>query len=170
MNGLNTYRNNGYGNQSYGNFNSISSQYPSQQPIQPTMTNQMQPYTFTGSQGNMIPGRVVKSERDIGIGEVPMNGMIHLFPTEDYSYIYAKVWDNSGELQTFTFVQEESTPPEIEAKVVPYNQQEILDMFNDRFNDLERLIKRNNHKPYNKNYKKPYNKNQNGRSNREDSE
>ncbi len=168
MNGLSNYKNTmGYGNSSitpsYNTFN------PQFQPIQPTMTNSM---TSIGNvQQTMLPGRVVKSERDIGIGEVPMDGMVHLFPTEDYSYIYAKVWDNNGELRNFTFVQEEVAPKEIEAKVVPYNQQEILDMFNDRFNDLERLIKRNNHKPYNKNYKKPYNKNnQNGSSNREDSE
>lgn len=165
MNGLNTFKCNGYGNgfnnQSYGNFPTTNT----------SIGNQIQPYT-NNLQPTMLPGRIVRSEREIGIQDVPMDGLVHLFPTEDYSCIYVKTWDNSGEFRTFKFVQEDTPVSELEAKVIQYDQKEILDLVNDRFDGLERLIKRNNNnKSYNKNYKKPYNKsNQNGSSNQQGGE
>ena len=70
-------------------------------------------------------GRWVESYEDIMPREVPMDGSICFFPQEDCSCIYAKFWDNNGNLQSFRFLPEKNEPP-VQQQTIPAEMNDIL--------------------------------------------
>lgn len=54
-----------------------------------------------------LPGRFINNESEIVPGEVPMDGSISFFCTNDLSRIIIKQWNNSGLLDSMTYVIEQ---------------------------------------------------------------
>lgn len=120
----------------YSNMRSIGAnlQMMNQQPMQ---------------QAPMIQGRIIKDISEVQPNETPMDGSVRVFPTEDFTAIYAKTWDYNGNLLTYKFVPEiEVVDDEIEVGSTGYNA--IMK----RLDGIETLIKRNNYRGNRKNYNK----------------
>ena len=66
---------------------------------QPNLANAM------ANQRPIIPirGRIVTSEQDIAPAEIPMDGSICLFMTEDCKKVIAKQWNSNGVLQSIIY-------------------------------------------------------------------
>lgn len=64
-------------------------------------------YTQPQPQPKPVTGKVVSSEQDITANDVPMDNSVSLFPTDDYSCIYAKQWTSDGKIKTIKFVPQE---------------------------------------------------------------
>lgn len=68
-----------------------------------------------------IPGRLVNNLDEITPQEVPMDGSVSLFPTNDFSAIYAKTWTKDGTIATMKFIPEKQetapTPNLLEEKI-----------------------------------------------------
>ena len=62
---------------------------------------QQPPYIQQAAQ--RINGRVVQSADMITANDVPMDGSVAFFPTQDLSEIYAKSWDANGKIVTRLF-------------------------------------------------------------------
>ena len=62
---------------------------------------QQPPYMQQAAQ--RINGRVVQSADMITANDVPMDGSVAFFPTQDLSEIYAKSWDANGKIVTRLF-------------------------------------------------------------------
>lgn len=95
--------------------------YPSQQYLNNAPNQQMQP----GSSGRptFLYGKVVNSEDDIRVSDVPMDGSVGLFPTSDWSCIITKAWSNDGQIRVMRYVAEElREPPKPEPVPVPAPQ------------------------------------------------
>lgn len=60
-----------------------------------------------------VNGYIVNDVSEIMPKDVPMDGTVCLFPTHDYSCIWAKMWNKDGQLLTFKFVEEIPTPPAV---------------------------------------------------------
>ena len=60
-----------------------------------------------------LKGREVSDISEVKPGEVSMDGVWHYYPKKDGTKVYIKLWDQKGELRTFTFIPEE---PVIEAQ------------------------------------------------------
>lgn len=52
-------------------------------------------------------GRFIKDISEVKPGEVPMDGTTVIFPLDNYTKIYTKIWGQDGKLYTFAFVPEE---------------------------------------------------------------
>lgn len=97
----------------------------------------------------IIPGKVVNSHDEIGPQDVPMNGMVSIFPKSDYSEIYAKFWTNNGTIETrvYTLNQADTStdlPMDLSAEILS------------RLSAIEKKLE---YKPrYNNNKYKPRNK------------
>lgn len=101
-----------------------------------------------------VNGRVVNSHDEIAPSEVPMNGQVSIFPTHDYTCIFAKKWDANGNIVTVKYV------PAVEA---PQGTQETPDT-NNILNELMNKVSNiqdvvTQLQKQRANYKKPYNKN-----------
>ena len=77
-------------------------QFPTFQPQQSYVQQQ------TAPQIRPVNGRIVSSENDITPNDVPMDNSVSLFPTEDYSCIFAKQWTSDGKIKTIRFVPVEN--------------------------------------------------------------
>lgn len=75
--------------------------------------------------------------------EVPMDGSVSLFPTADYSCVYAKAWNANGMIDTVKYVPEK---PETQP---PVQSQDVLTAILARLDNIERTLNKRN-KPYNK--------------------
>lgn len=104
-----------------------------------------------------VNGRVVNSHDEIVPSEVPMNGQVSIFPTHDYTCIFAKKWDANGNMVTVKYV------PAVEASQsaenVPAVNNDILQELMDKVNNIQNVVTQIQ-KQRSNNYKKPYNKNQ----------
>ena len=69
-------------------------QPPQQLYSQPTVQQYQQP-SYMQQTAQRINGRVVQSADMITANDVPMDGSVAFFPTQDLSEIYAKSWDAS---------------------------------------------------------------------------
>ena len=114
---------------------------------QPTIP---QPTTQTFGVPNQIRpvnGRVVSSENDITPNDVPMDNTVSLFPTDDYSCIYAKQWTSDGKIKTTKFV-----PVDDGDDYVPTTnfEQEVRQELSGIKADIQKLLTRPNtyHKKY----------------------
>lgn len=109
--------------------------YQMQQPIQPIQqpVQQMQPMQQQVFAPAKLPGRVVNDVSEIVANEVPMDGSVSLFPSKDYSVIYAKQWKADGNIQTVKYVPEKM---EETAK-----EPDLMGVINKRFDNIEKLLK-----------------------------
>lgn len=162
-------------NQGFPNYTTPNNGPSTYNGYQSQMTN---PYTMQQPTQNVsamnVVGRIVEDEKEILPNERPMDGSMGLFPKSDYSCIYAVGLNGDFTPRNIKFVPEsgvvatdtEGTTSEVVDKSVLDHVDELI---NARFDDLERLIKRNNNnRNYKKPYKKPYDKNnQNGSGNDE---
>lgn len=79
--------------------------YQYQQPYQqPYQQSYQQPRTG-------IAGRIVSSVEEVTANEVPMDGSIALFPLQDHSAIYGKVWNTNGTISTMRYEPIEKVEP-----------------------------------------------------------
>ena len=74
-------------------------QQPDAQQMQPNYQQAPVPQQIKG-----INGRVIGNVNEVTPNEVPMDGNISLFPMNDYSCIYAKMWNTDGTIQTVKFI------------------------------------------------------------------
>ena len=74
-------------------------QQPDAQQMQPNYQQAPVPQQIKG-----INGRVIGNVNEVTPNEVPMDGNISLFPMNDYSCIYAKMWNTDGTIQTIKFI------------------------------------------------------------------
>ena len=135
---------------------------PLYSPYQPSIT--MPHYTpmpnQTPQQPQFVPvqihGHTIEDENtEIAPNDVPMDGTVSLFPTENYSCIFAKHWNKDGKITTTKFV-----PVPMDEDYVPTPGFE--DEMRSRMDELKTLIQQNRNS-YNK--KSNYNRNkQNGDS------
>lgn len=88
-------------------------QYPSV-PL-PNYNWQPQNQPSVGYSNNAAPryvvGRAVNSPEEITAAEVPMDGFVRLFPSNDGLHVYRKEWDGDGRLNTRTYVLDEQQKP-----------------------------------------------------------
>ena len=59
---------------------------------------------------NGFPGKLISNVNEITPNEIRMDGTVSLFPTKDYSQIYAKAWNSNGHIDTVKYVPESSMP------------------------------------------------------------
>ena len=86
--------------------------YP-QVNIQPT------PYQQPQQRPSVLHGRVVNSVEEIMPNEVAMDGSVSLFPTKDYSHIYAKAWNSDGTITTVEFTPSSNTFAPVQSSESP---------------------------------------------------
>ena len=70
---------------------------------QPAALQQYQQPSYMQQAVQRINGRVVQSADMITANDVPMDGSVAFFPTQDLSEIYAKSWDANGKIVTRLF-------------------------------------------------------------------
>ena len=90
-----------------------------------------------------VPARIINDPKEIMPNEVPMDGSVSLFPTADYSCVYAKAWNANGMIDTVKYVPEK---PETQHTV---QSQDVLTAILARLDNIERTLNKRN-KPYNK--------------------
>lgn len=88
-----------------------------------------------------IPGKMVVKEDEITPREVPMDGTIGFFPSQDLSCIYAKAWNKQGGITTVRYVPEQ---PQTQAST-GMTIEEHLNKLDERFDKLEKML--SNRKP-----------------------
>lgn len=100
---------------------------------QPTVPQPNQTQVPVSSTVNQISSaRVITSLNDIKPSEVPVDDTTRIFMTDDLQTIYAKKWDNNGELKNMVF---QRIPDEVP------NQQNSSNENNDsRFSQIEERI------------------------------
>lgn len=92
-------------------------------------------------------GRWVDSFDEIMPQEVQMNGQMYLFPQNDWSCIYARYWNNNGELLTCRFLPEKIEQPiqqpsyDMNSIIKSYEQlgttmMDRLDVFSEKLDDI----------------------------------
>lgn len=130
--------------------NTVPNQVPQMQPQQ---GYSMPTQQFVPKQ---IHGHTVRDDSvEIPPNDVPMDGTVSLFPTEDYSCILAKHWTKDGKITTTKFVP---VPSDEDYTPTPGFEDEMRS----RMDELKQLIQ-SNHRSYNK--KPNYSRNkQNGDS------
>lgn len=136
----NPYRGMGY---SVPQYSTPMSQSQYQQPVVPRTPAQ----PITSPQIPSLFGRMINDISEVTPQEVPMNGAVSFFPTNDYTAVFAKCWSPDGTIQTFKFIPEQQTPPE--------PQEDPFKKLNDRLDKIEELI---GNKFYNKNVTRNNNK------------
>lgn len=98
-------------------------------------TQQPQPQQ---SRPQPLNGRVVADPADIVPKEIPMDGSISFFPSQDLTYILAKQWNTNGAIDTVKYVPER--PPQQEQPVQNEGIQKIMD----KLNAMEEVINKLN--------------------------
>lgn len=58
-----------------------------------------------------VNGYMVRDLSDIKPRDVPMDGSVSWFPQEDFTCIWARMWNKDGQLMTFKFVEEVPNVP-----------------------------------------------------------
>lgn len=101
----------------------------------------------TSQQPQFVPvqihGHTIKDENtEIAPNDVPMDGTVSLFPTENYSCIFAKHWNKDGKITTTKFV-----PVPMDEDYVPTPGFE--DEMRSRMDELKQLIQQER-RSYNK--------------------
>lgn len=133
--------------------------YYSPTPTVNTQYNNFQPSPMQNQNGGVRPGiiygRVVNDPNEITANEIPMDGSVSLFPTSDYSKIYAKAWNGNGLITTKTFVLEEPINTQNVAPEADSFQTEIRV----RLDKIEKMLSRSQHKPRYHNNSQPANYN-----------
>lgn len=107
-----------------------------------------------------IHGHTIKDENtEIAPNDIPMDGTVSLFPTENYSCIFAKHWNKDGKITTTKFV-----PVPADEDYVPTPGFE--DEMRSRMDELKDLIQQNGGHSYSQqNRHCSYGKKSNNRNN-----
>ena len=90
-----------------------------------------------------VPARIINDPKEIMPNEVPMDGSVSLFPTADYSCVYAKAWNANGMIDTVKYV------PEKTETQTGAQSQDVLTAILARLDNIERTLNKRN-KPYSK--------------------
>lgn len=106
-------------------------------PYEPYPDNYGGPPPIGGPQTQPVTvfGRVVQNPEEIAPGEIPMDGRVCLFPNQDYSKIYARMWNAQGVLVPQTYIAE--------------NQDDVLNAIyaiNNRLDSIDKKL--SERKPY----------------------
>lgn len=80
--------------------------------------------------------RVITTAEDIKPSEMPVDDTVRLFLTDDLQTVYAKKWDNNGELKNMVFQRVPDVIEKTDSSVPVISQQDI-DSQNDRISSLE---------------------------------
>lgn len=99
----------------------------------PQYPQQFQPQ-FQSMQRQVLNGKFVNNESDIFPAEIPMDGSISYFPTQDGTIIFSKAWDNTGKIVTKIF--KEITAADENKIDVEFLNDTLADI-NSRLNKLE---------------------------------
>lgn len=59
-----------------------------------------------------ISGKIVDTENDISVNDIPMDGKVHLFILKDYSKVIGKAWTADGKIATSVYVLEQQSQPQ----------------------------------------------------------
>ena len=114
------------------------------QQIQPPASSPLQQFSnYNQPQIKRVPARIINDPKEIMPNEVPMDGSVSLFPTADYSCVYAKAWNANGMIDTVKYV-----PEKTETQNTPRSQ-DVLSAILARLDNIERTLNKRN-KPYNK--------------------
>lgn len=102
-----------------------------------TMPNyQQQVFPIQQQTNQGIIGRLIDSDAEITVNDVPMNGQPAIFPSKDLSKIEIRQWDANGTINKIVYV------PKIE--VLDDKANNVSDMgfegLNDRFNEFEKVF------------------------------
>lgn len=81
-----------------------------------------------------IAGRMVKTIDEIAPNEIPMDGSIALFPTQDGSTIFAKGWNTDGTISTIEYAPV--------SKEVAESTSLTLDDISDQLKEIQNLLKK----------------------------
>lgn len=115
-----------------------------------------QPQPFVPVQ---IHGHTIKDETtEIAPNDIPMDGTVSLFPTEDYSCIFAKHWNKDGKITTTKFVP---VPMDEDYTPTPGFEDEMRA----RMDELKDLIQKRGGKTYRQNTYHGNNQKQDGEKN-----
>lgn len=99
--------NNQYGQ--YGGYNPMLNAQQRMQLLEQQYSNQYaqpaQQYTQVQQSQQMpgLNGRYVQGAENINVNDVPMDGTMALFPKQDMSEIYGKLWDQNGSIKTIVY-------------------------------------------------------------------
>lgn len=114
------------------------------QLVQPPTASPLQQFSnYNQPPVKRVPARIINDPKEIMPNEVPMDGSVSLFPTADYSCVYAKAWNANGMIDTVKYVPEK---PETQPTV---QSQDVLTAILARLDNIERTLNKRN-KPYNK--------------------
>ena len=106
---------------------------PQQLYSQPAVQQYQQPQ-YMQQAAQRINGRVVQSTDMITANDVPMDGSVAFFPTQDLSEIYAKSWDANGKIVTRLF--KPVNPTQDTEKLKIGLSEEVTEVFNKHFDTL----------------------------------
>lgn len=81
-------------------------------PGNPPMGRMTPPRPITAPRTQYLPGRFINSEADITPGEIPMDGSISFFCTNDLGRIIIKQWNAQGTLDTMSYTLDRPQPIE----------------------------------------------------------
>ena len=111
---------------------------------QPAAVQQYQQPPYMQQAAQRINGRVVQSADMITANDVPMDGSVAFFPTQDLSEIYAKSWDANGKIVTRLFKPISDSYPsnttQDTEKLKIWLSDEATEVFMKRFDELEKRI------------------------------
>lgn len=77
--------------------------------------------------GQKLPGRFVSCEDDISLQEIPMDGSISYFPTQDLSKIFIRQWNKQGKLEGLTYILHQPESPNLPPPPPPVRGQQGQD-------------------------------------------
>lgn len=113
---------------------------PQQQFYNQPAVQQYQQPSYMQQAAQRINGRVVQSADMITANDVPMDGSVAFFPTQDLSEIYAKSWDANGKIVTRLFKpisdSYPSNPSQETEKLKIGLSDEATEVFNKHFDTL----------------------------------
>ena len=117
---------------------------PQQQFYSQPAVQQYQQPSYMQQAAQRINGRVVQSADMITANDVPMDGSVAFFPTQDLSEIYAKSWDANGKIVTRLFKPVSDSYPSNQTqgteKLKIGLSDEVTHVFMKRFDELEKRI------------------------------
>lgn len=125
------------------NFTNQNNGVVTAQQTQPPVSPLQQFSNYNQLQIKRVPARIINDPKEIMPNEVPMDGSVSLFPTADYSCVYAKAWNANGMIDTVKYV-----PEKPETQNTPQSQ-DVLSAILARLDNIERTLNKRN-KPYNK--------------------
>lgn len=124
-------------NNNYNPWNTNGYNYP-QYPYGMNQQMMQMPANQSAPRNNIISGRVISNPNEITPNEIPMDGSVSLFPTSDYSTIYAKAWNTNGLIETKKFIAVSENEPSTATS--SDGTKEALDAINARLDKIEKAV------------------------------